>query len=182
MDKATLYAVVLTFPDEINGELDILRKNYKQYVNYTIVPHVTLKMPFTLVADITVVIDRLKAIAEKTRSFTLVIAGIQFFDEPGKVAYVAIENKKPVLELHTDIVNSLQGLVKGGGMEIHELDRFVPHITIGASIPDDVFPAVKRLLSDHHLHLECEISAFSLYSGTLDGEWQPECVLDFLKE
>ncbi len=178
---ATLYAVVLTFPDEFIRDINNLREKYQRYVSYTIVPHVTLKMPFKPVTDVAIVIDRLKAVAEKAKSFTLVMDGIKFFEGSNNVAYVAIKSRQPVLELHTGIVNSLRGYVKEEGGQIYELDRFTPHMTIGECIPDDVFPAIKKQLSDYNLHLEYRISAFSLYSGRMDGEWRPERVFEFLK-
>jgi 2'-5' RNA ligase len=182
MDMTILYAVALTFPDSINLEIDKLRERFKQYVNYTIVPHITLKMPFTPLNDITAVISRLHAIAEETRPFSLILDGIQFFEKPNRVAYVVIKNKEPVVSLHSDIVHSLKGLIQELSKEFYELDNFIPHVTIGESIPDDGFPALKELLTGHHIHLECEISTFSLYSRKMDGTWQPECIFTFLKK
>ena len=174
----TLYAVVLTFSDEHVKELNKLREKYQRYVSYTIVPHLTLKYPFTLIADIAIVNDKLKAVAGKIKPFTLVLNGIEFFEGINNVAYAAIENKRPVIALHAEIVHSLKGLVKEEDEEIYELDRFTPHVTMGESIPEDVFPAIKKMLADYDLHLECQISAFSLYAGTWDGVWKLESVFE----
>ena len=174
----TLYAIVLTFPDEVAKVLSELREliKYQRYVSYNIEPHLTLKQPFIPEVDLTIINERLRAIAERTRPFTLVMNGIGYFGGANNVAYAAVENKQLVIELHTDIVHTLKGLVKQEDTETYELERFTPHVTIGESIPEDVFPTINKMLSGHKLHLECEISAFALYSGTWDGVWEPVCV------
>ena len=138
-------------------------------MNYSIEPRLTLKQPFLPEANLTIINERLRGIEEKTRPFTLVMNGIENFRGASNVAYVTVENKQPVIELHTDIVTALKGFVKQEGTERHELERFIPHVSIGESIPKDVFPTVNKMLSGNKLHLESEISAFTLYSGTWDG-------------
>ena len=173
-----LHAIVLTFPDEVARVLSELRElvKHQQYVSYRIEPHLTLKQPFMPDVDITVINERLRAVAERTMPFTLVINGIEYFEETNNVAYAAVENKQPVIELHTNIVHTLNGLVKQEDTETYEVERFTPHVTIAESIPEDVFPSISEALSDYELHLECEISAFALYSGTWDGAWEPVSV------
>jgi 2'-5' RNA ligase len=181
-NAATLYAVVLTFPEEFVRDISDLRDKYQRYVSYTIVPHITLKMPFKPAADIAVINDMLIAVAEKTAPFTLVMGGIRFFEGANNVAYLAVKTGQPVTELHKDIVNSLRGYVKEEGRQIYELDRFTPHMTIAECIPDDAFPEIKKQLSGYDLHLQCEVSAFSLYSGRMDSEWQPKHVFELSKK
>ena len=174
----TLYAIVLTFSDEVAKALNELREliKYKQYVSYTIEPHLTLKQPFIPEINLTIINERLRVIAERTRPFTLVMNEIGYFEGVNNVAYAAVENKQMVIELHTDIVHTLEGLVKQEGAEKYELERFTPHTSIGESIPDGAFPTIKKMLSGNKLGLECEISAFALYSGTWDGAWGPVSV------
>ncbi len=169
----TLYAVVLTFSGEVAGRLNQLRDKYNRYVSYTIEPHLTLKPPFTPEVALTVIREKLQAVAGRTEPFTLVLNGVKYFEAVNNVAYVAIETKHPVIDLHADVVHALKGLVKQAEEDPYELERFTPHVTIAESIPQDVFPTVRKDLADYKIHLECEISAFSLYSGTWDGVWRP---------
>ena len=57
--------------------------------------------------------------------------GIEYFEGTNNVAYVAVENKWPVIGLHTDIVYSLKGLIEESDKEAYKLERFTPHVTIG---------------------------------------------------
>ena len=179
METETLYAVVLTFPDGIARALDGIREDYRQYVGYKIEPHITLKMPFSPVADEKVIHDALKRVADETRPFALALDGARFFEGPNNVAYMSVEGGRQIVELHIGIVNSLRGLVRETGREIYELDGFTPHMTLGECIPAEVFPEVKKELSGLSLRFECLMSSFSLYSGTFKSRWLPERVFDF---
>ena len=57
----TLYAIVLTFPDEVAKVLSELREliKYQRYVSYNIEPHLTLKQPFIPEVDLTIINERL---------------------------------------------------------------------------------------------------------------------------
>jgi len=175
---AIFYAVVLTFPSEVAKRLSRLREKYNRYVSYTIEPHLTLEYPFVPKADITVVREKVKAVARRTEPFTLVLNGIEYFEGTNNVAYVAVDNKRPVTDLHTDIVHSLKGLIEEGDKEGYKLERFTPHVTIGECIPDEVFPTVKKRFSDYELHYGIEIAAFILFSTGENGIWKPDCVFE----
>ena len=167
----TYATVALTFPEDVRRVLDRLRERHNRYVSYSIEPHVTLKFPFAVTCELDLIEDRLTAVAGRTRSFTMVLNGVAFFEEREKVAYVAIEDPGPVVRLHTEVVRSLQGLTKDEGE--YELEGFIPHATIAAAIPDEVFPAVKRSLSGLKLRHSVEVTSFSLLTAEKDGVWTP---------
>ena len=173
----TDYAVVLTFPGDIAESLSRLREKYNKYTGYTIEPHLTLVYPFVPQGDIATVNEKLDVVAGRTRPFTLVLNGIEYFEEANNVVYAAIENKRPVVDLHVDIVHSLSGLITQEYTDgSYNLERFTPHVTIGEHIPDGVFPTVKEDFSDYELHHEIMIGFFVLFSAKDDRIWQPECV------
>ena len=169
----TLYAVALILPDQIEQILDNLRGDYNRYMNYIDIPHLTLVYPFVPEVDITIVNEKLEEVAKRTKPFTLVLNGIEYFEGDNNVAYAAIENKRPVIDLHTDIIHSLNGLIKeeytNGQFNV---DRFVPHVTIGEHIPDVVFLTVKKTFADYQLHYEIEIVSFPLFSLGEDSIWK----------
>lgn len=171
----TSYAVALTFPAGIETELNRLREKYNRYVNYHIPPHVTLMYPFKLSTDLTVTKERLESVASRTRPFVLELDGVEYFEETNNVAYVAIKNKRPVVDLHTDIVRSLQGLVEGE-YEEYIFERFTPHMTIAESIPNEVFPVIKKELSGYTLNRNINIDSFVLFSSGNDAVWKPETI------
>ena len=174
----TPYAVVLTFADKMREELNQLRKDFVYYVSYTIEPHLTLKQPFVLEVDITTIEECLRAVAARTKPFTLMLGGIEYFEGWNNVAYIAVINKQTVIDLHTDIVLSLKGLVKDMDRVTYELERFTPHVSISELIPDDTFPAIKKKFANYSPSFECEITSFSLFSADEDNVWKPYSVFE----
>jgi len=175
----TNYAVALTFPREVKQEIIELQVEYKKYVAYSIEPHITLKYPFTTEVDIAVINKRLKEVAGISTPFTLVLNGIQYFEGENNVAYIAIETKEPVINLHDSIVHSLEDLDKEESMEIFDLERFTPHATIGEQIPQEVFPHIKKTLARINLRYEIEINSFTLFSAGADDIWKSIGVFKF---
>ena len=165
-------AVVLTFPEDVRGVLERLRERHNRYVNYSIEPHVTLKYPFAVSCEIGLIKDRLAPVARMTRSFTMVLNGVAFFQDRENVAYVAIEDPGPVVRLHTEVVRSLQGLT-GDDEGHYEFEDFIPHATIAAAIPDEVFPAVKRSLSGLEVRHSVAVTSLSLITAGEDRVWTP---------
>ena len=106
------YAVALTFPPEVKEVLSKLRKEYTEYVSYRIEPHITLKYPFMTDVKVVVINDRLQKVANAPRPFIVVLNGVKYFEGENNVAYVAIENEDPVIDLHYHIVHSLEDLDK----------------------------------------------------------------------
>ncbi len=174
MGEANTYAIVLTFSDKIDKVFGKLRADYQQYITYTIVPHITLVYPFVPVFSLFKVIEQLDQVAKRTKQFSIILNGIKFFENGNNVAYAAILYRRAVKKLHIDIVKSLDGLIK----ELYtdgkfNLEKFVPHVTIGEKIPAAVFPDIKKRLSKYKLHYEDSITDFVLFSEE-NGDWELE--------
>ncbi|MFC1954623.1 2'-5' RNA ligase family protein [Chloroflexota bacterium] len=169
----TQYAAALVFPAELSGWIDALRQEYLRYVNYSIEPHITLVYPFMPETDITVINKKIKQVAERTNSFTLILNGFEYFDGKNNVAYIAIENKQPVADLHYDINQSIGELVKDEFNGRFNLHSFISHVTIGEQIPNEVLRVAKKRLSEIEAHYEADITSFTLFCGSEDGVWTP---------
>jgi len=171
-DEKRTYAVVLTFNGEIEEVFGRLREDYQQYINYTIVPHITLVYPFVPVFSLFRVIEQLERAAKQTKQFNITLNRIEFFENGNNVAYAAIQHRRAVKKLHTDIIKSLDGLIKEWHTDGRfNLEKFVPHVTIGERIPAAVFPDIKKRLSSYRLHYEDTITEFSLFSEE-NGDWE----------
>jgi len=171
-DEKHTYAVVLTFNGEIEEVFSRLREDYQQYINYTIVPHITLVYPFVPVFSLFRVIEQLKQVAKQTKQFGITLNRIEFFENGNNVAYAAIEKKRAVKKLHTDIIKSLDGLIKEWHTDGQfNLEKFVPHVTIGERIPAAVFPDIKKRLSKYILHYQDNITELRLFSEE-NGDWE----------
>ena len=176
IEPMTSYAIVLTFPADIEKELNVLRDKYNKYVRYSITAHLTLKQPFKLSTDLAVLKQRLKAVASRTRPFVLELDGVEYFEETNNVVYVAIRNERSVIDLHAAIVRSLAGSVEAIYKDDYELERFTPHMTIAELIPDEAFPAIKQELSGYRLDRNINIDSFALFSSGEDAVWKPETI------
>lgn len=174
-----LYAIVLTFPPKISGEIDKYRSEFHRYVRYTIEPHLTLIQPFSIRSEISVISSHLQKIAERTSPFTLVLDGVAFFEGRNNAAYLSIMNKKPVAALHMDIIKSLEDAIDEGSNGRFHRENYIPHVTYGEQIPDEVLPDVKKELAGFHPHYECEITGFSLFSAGEDENWKQERFFEF---
>ncbi len=171
-EEKNFYAIALTLCEDIEIALNKLRSDYQQYMGYTIVPHITLVKPFVPVFSLFRVIEQLEKVAKQTKPFNIALYRIEFFENGNNVAYAAIEKKRAVKKLHTDIIKSLDGLIKEWYTEgQYNLEKFVPHVTIGERIPASVFPDIKKSLSKYILHYEDNITEFSLFSEE-KGEWE----------
>lgn len=165
------YAVALVLPDEVEKELDRLRGEFARHMANIYIPHITLAYPFESEADIDQLTERLQQVAARTKPFTLVLDGFDYFDRDSNVAYIALVNKQPVVELHYDINRSIGGLIADEYRVRFDREGFTPHVTIGTMIPDNILPQVKKRLAEERVHYESEITSFSLLSGGEDGRW-----------
>jgi len=77
-------------------------------------------------------------------------------------------------------MSSLEGFITEENTDgMYDFKRFIPHVTIGEQIPDEVFPTVKKLFLDYELYYEVTISSFTLFSSGEDAIWKPERVFEF---
>lgn len=141
-----LFAVALILPDEIGKELDLLRGEYSKHMVYIPIPHITLMYPFESNVDRTTLNTKLETVAKMTRQFTIVLSGIRYFDKYSNVAYIAIENKEPLIDLRMNIIKCLKGIFKIEEQyeKIDSPETFTPHLTIGEAIPNEIFPIIKK--------------------------------------
>lgn len=166
------YAIALTFSEKIENLFDRLRTDYQQDTDYIIVPHITLVYQFAPVFTLFQVNEQLEKVAKNTRQFDIILNDIKFFENGNRVAYVALQYTRPVRKLHTDIIKSLDGLIK----EIrtdgeYDFERFVPHVTIGGKIPANKLPGIKKRYSRYFIHYEEKITHFCLFTDE-KGSWK----------
>jgi 2'-5' RNA ligase len=178
-ETMTMYAAALVFPENISKDLEELRARYQQYMSYTIIPHITLLYPFVSETDIDSIKHELEKVAARTKLFTLVLDGVEYFEGENNVPYIAIANKQPVTALFYDINRSIDSLLEEKYRGRYNNRQFVPHMTISEQIPDEVFPEVKKQLAGFHPHYECEITGFSLFSSEEDEIWKQEDFFEF---
>jgi 2'-5' RNA ligase len=172
MNDHLQYAIVLTFPREIEKELQELRIKYNKTLTQ-IVPHITLKQPFQLLVDESIIRKKLHEITENITPFTIEFHGLSYFENEKNTAYIALKDKTQVTELHKRIVYTLQGKVDEINKEPYELENFIPHATIGENIPSEDIKRIKQELSSYNPSYVISIDSFSLYSANDNLQWKP---------
>jgi 2'-5' RNA ligase len=172
------YAIALVLSDNTAEKLNNLRTDYQQVMDYVIIPHITLVYPFSPVFSLFQINDELHKVARKHGQLNIVLNGIGFFENGNNVVYAALENIKPVKKLHTDIVKSLEAYIQYWNIEAdYNLQKFVPHVTIGAKIPDQFFPEIKKQYAQYRFRFEETVTKFSLFSD-INGNWERKKVYD----
>lgn len=167
-----IYAVIITLRGEANKEITTLREQYNKYANYTIVPHVTLLYPVVLKNGLTAVRDQLEEVAHQTKPFVLGLDGLQYFEGRNNVAYVAIEKRQPVIDLHYSINHALSRIIIDNTKQAYTYEHFTPHVTIAELIPADMFPSIKMELSKLVLRYRVRIDSVSLFSARQNKTWE----------
>ncbi len=166
------YAVALVLSDKTADELSKLRTDYQQEMDYIIIPHITLVYPFSPVFSLFQINEQLDKVAARHKQFNIVLNHIGFFENGNNVVYAALHNNRPVKKLHTDIFKSLEDFIQYWNIDAdYNLEKYVPHVTIGAKIPDNIFPDVKKKYATYKFHSEDTIKYFSLFSEK-NGTWE----------
>jgi len=157
----------LIFPEDVTEKIDGLRKRFGTERVRAVPPHITLKQPFSSKAETGVIVEILQSVAATTRPFTVVLKDFDYFEGEQNMAFVAVQNPEKVRELHTKIVQVLYGLGEGG--EEHQLDRFVPHITITDLMLREQFSSLKSDLAACGFHMEAALDSFVLFANDGTG-------------
>ncbi len=151
-------------------------------MKYSIEPHVTVKYPFTLKTDINTILTKLGKVAVQTKPFTLILDGICYWEGSNNVAYVAVQNKLPVFNLHVAINSALKGLTIGDTS--YDLQNFIPHLTISEHIPDDVLPSIKQELINYEPKYRVRMTSFTFFETKPNENleiWVPNRVFNLLE-
>jgi RNA 2',3'-cyclic 3'-phosphodiesterase len=169
--SSKIYAVALTFPEDIEAVISKLFSKYEQYFNRFIVPHITLIYPFAPVFSLYRVYEALEKAAKETSPFEITLNRIKYFEGGKNVVYAALEHKNAVKKLHIDLSKALEGLIKERSIDSrYVLERFMPHVTLASHIPADVLPELQLKLSRFNMHYTNYVTEFSLFSE-VEGAW-----------
>jgi 2'-5' RNA ligase len=167
-----IYAVIVTLRGKAHKEIATLREQYNKYVKYTIVPHITLLYPVVLKNGLTAVYAKLAEVANQTKPFILELNGAQYFEGRNNVAYIAVEKRQPVVDLHYSINHALSRIIIDNTKQAYTYEHFIPHVTIAELIPADMFPSIKMELSKLVLRYRVRIDSLSLFSTQQNKTWE----------
>lgn len=176
-----IYAVVLAIPGKVGKEIGALRKRYAGFMDYSIVPHITLAPLFTTPSESSLIYQKLDKAAQKITPFNVRLNRVRYFEVPNNVAYVAIADTRPIFALNRAIARALKGLVTASvlkGLTIAEqpllfdVKTFVPHATIAEHIPEERLVSVKSDLAAVEIDHIIRVRSFSLFLAKEDEKPQ----------
>jgi 2'-5' RNA ligase len=171
-DRKITYAIALLLSSKTADELSKARTDYQQETNYIVNPHITLVYPFSPVFSLFQINEQLDKVARRHKQFNVILNHIGFFENGNNVVYAALHNNRTVKSLHTDIFKSLEGLIQEWNTDVdYNLERYVPHVTINAKIPDSIFPDIKKKYAAYRIYCEDVITRFILFSDN-NGAWE----------
>lgn len=167
-----MYAAVLAIPGKAGKKIGALRERYARFMDYCIVPHLTLAYPFTTSIDLSLIYHQLDKAAQGASSFTLRLSGVRYFEGHNNVAYVAVADRQPIFALNRTIAHALKGLVIAKQPLLFDPKEFVPHVTIAEYIPHEMLAAVKSDLSAVQINCAIKVRSFSLFTAKDDEKPQ----------
>jgi 2'-5' RNA ligase len=179
-DRKITYAIALLLSNQTAVKLSKLRTDYQQATGYIVNPHITLVYPFSPVFSLFQVNEQLEKVARRHRQFNVILNHIAFFENGNNVVYAALHNNRTVKSLHMDIFRSLEGFIQEWNIEAdYNLEKYVPHVTIGAKIPDSIFPDIKKKYAMYRIYCEDVINRFILFSDD-NGNWERKRVYELM--
>jgi 2'-5' RNA ligase len=177
-DRKITYSIALLLSAKTAGKLSKLRSDYQQETNYIVNPHITLVYPFSPVFSLFQVNEQLEKVARRHKPFSVILNHVAFFEKGNNVIYAGLHTNRTVKNLHMDIFRSLEGLIQEWNIDVdYNMEKYVPHVTIGANIPDSIFPDIKKKYSAYSIHCEDMVTRFFLFSDN-NGTWERKRVYD----
>jgi 2'-5' RNA ligase len=167
--------------------IDSYRIKYARYTSYVIVPHITLAPPFFIekVSPIEIILS-LEENYEGLLQFEIILGKINFFEGTNNVAFVqpdagSSECIRNILRKTTSILkNRIRNAYNG---YYFTPEKFVPHLTIAESIPENIFPKIKAELRSLVFSYTFLVdSVFLFKQSEASHTWHPQAEIKFQAE
>lgn len=157
-----IYIIALTFSGEVETEFAGLRAAYRQFVDYDIVPHLTLAFPFSPLDGIETVYAALENYARTVTPFDIVMEKVDYFDGANRGAYVTVKEPAPVRALNLGVIGALEGFIKKYHAD-YDYETFLPHMTIAEKLPPEEYAAIRQRFNGTAFNRTVTMAGFSLF-------------------
>lgn len=168
-DAQPLVGVILGFPDPVTRELRAWRASFGDRMAEVIPAHITL-VTTTETSDWDAAARHVRAVAARTRPFTVSLRGTGTFRPVSPVVYVKVEEGfEDCVRLHLQLQ---QGpLARSLPFPYH------PHVTVAHDLPPERLDAAQSGLSSYSASFT--VTSMGLYEHDPDGFWQLREELEF---
>ncbi|HEY3364360.1 MAG TPA: 2'-5' RNA ligase family protein [Symbiobacteriaceae bacterium] len=159
------FGMVILPPPDMYRELMAIREKHP-LLRSVYPPHITVKSPFLFRQTGATVVDTVEAIVERWEPFELQLGGLGVFRN--SVLYVRVEESEPLLGLHQDLVNGLDGFVETLS-DRFEGGTYTPHLTLADKLAPEDLGEARRALGDIRFKRRFTVEKIHLLRGR--GRW-----------
>jgi 2'-5' RNA ligase len=167
--------------------LDSYRIKYARYTSYVIVPHITLVPPFLIEKESPIeIVHSLQKGYKGLPPIKVILENVNFFEGKNNVAFVqpdagSSESIRNILRKTTSILgNRIKNAYNG---YYFTPEKFIPHLTIAESIPENIFSEIKSELAGLVFNYPFLVSSVFLFGQTgTSNIWQPQAEIKFQAE
>lgn len=166
--------------------MDEFRRRYAKYTHYRIVPHITLMPPFILRSGTEG--DLIASLRENFAGVppgNVVFDAVRFFRNNNIVAYFAPDklSQNYFQKLLTATRNSINGYSDKAFKDYKfTFGQFRPHMTIAEKIPPEIYPRVKRELSELDFCLKFPVDSVTVFCLNQEKSWEKIAEIPFVLE
>ncbi|SHE63197.1 2'-5' RNA ligase [Seinonella peptonophila] len=155
---------IVAFPrKDVQDTANSFRKRYDPHYTF-IPPHITLKEKFTAdEEDLSHIVPKLSKIAKESQPFTIQINKVSHFHPVTSTIYLAIDEQKPLHDLHQKIHDIFPNTD-------HPYE-FIPHVTIGQKMREEELHDVYGRLRMQTFDLFSIIDRFHLMYQLENKSW-----------
>lgn len=154
--------VVVALPEPYASELRAWRASFGDPLAEVVPAHITL-VTTTPAEDWQAVLQHVRAVAAKQRSFRVELRGTSGFRPVSPVVYLkVVDGFEECVQLH--------GLLQNGPLDRELPFPFHPHVTVAHDISELGMDEAQRRLRSYHA--EFLVDSMGLYEHDADGVWQ----------
>lgn len=152
-----MYGVVLDLPEDFREQIAHDRERYSPQAAKRIVPHITLRAPFTT-DEPKALVPALEDVALRYLPVRVHAEGLGSFAGPrNNVLYARVERSERLMRLHEAVVNALPDVRDVyPDAPTHQFENWVPHITIADGMDVEQLETLKEELREYNPSCEWE--------------------------
>jgi 2'-5' RNA ligase len=160
------YGLIILPPLDLYRELLRIRDRHPLLRTKT-PPHITVKSPFLFRHSGAYVVDQLREILARWVPFRIRVGGLGVFK--GSILYARVAESPDLQELHTDLVNGLEGFVETLTTQ-YDGHGYTPHLTLADRLTPDDLSEARRILQEYRIGRSFWVEEVHLLKGR--GNWE----------
>lgn len=171
------FALVTYAPPEVSEAVDDIRRRYDPAFKDDIAPHITIKRPAILNEPelLSGMSAAVKQAMQNIRPFQVDLEGYNIFRKTdNNVVFLKVRDENPFCQLHMQMIEALETVLPGAGLDQYEGIAFHPHLTIGNALGDLELAVMEYELGsgNYRLNFSFELTEIAMLSQPPGQPWQ----------